>query len=518
MKKIELNAQEASIFKALLDFNEHTGRQTAYRVAGGWVRDRLLGLSSDDLDIALSDCTGKQFADAFVAYAKGNPTLRSQMGRVYVVSANADRSKHLETVGVEIFGQKIDFVNLRSETYGDSRIPTMEMGTAETDAQRRDLTVNSLYLNINTGEIEDHVGGLKDLENMVLRTPLDPRNTFLDDPLRVLRAVRFFSRFEDATLSQDILDAMALPEVQDAFKSKVSAERAAPEILKLLAGKRPVAAFRVLFDTGFDKAMFVGEYMEGVDLRIEQKNRHHRFTVLEHTLQVMENIDRLLKGESDQVRTRMLLAALFHDFGKAVPGIAKPKVSDPNQMAYKGHEDVSAVIAEAWMKAIGIPKEERDFVVRVVEMHMRVHTESWSKRSIGKFIRDSEIPGQDPVWKYVHLHGVADAQAKGTGDPKAETEQKMGFLRQFEEFRAALGKDKVPKPMVNGFLLMSMFPDIKPNKVVILGDSKKNFISFISDRLLDEQADGKVADKDQAIVFVESMRGEVESLFKAFGL
>lgn len=513
--KILLTQQEQRIFAIILEVSRKMN--TTARVCGGWVRDRIIGKQSDDIDIALSSITGKKFEVALRQYGVSHP--EASIGKSYVIAENIEKSKHLETIAIEIEGIKIEFVNLRSEEYGDSRIPTMTIGTPQQDAERRDLTINALFFNIATGEVEDYVGGLKDLETMTLRTPLNAKKTFLDDPLRVLRAVRFFSKFADATLSQDILDAMSLTEVQEAFKNKVSAERASPEILKMLDGKRPVEAFRRIFETGFDKALFATDMMNGVDLRVEQKNRHHRFTILEHTLRVMENVDALMKDESPQTRGRMLLAALFHDFGKAVPGIAKPKTSDPNQMTYKGHEDESAKIAEEYLKAIGVPKEDRDFINKVVLMHMRVHADSWSKRSIGKFIKESEIAGQEnvPVWRYVHLHGIADAQAKGTGDPEAETARKFVFLKQFEDFRVSLGKDNSPKPILNGFDLMQLFSSLKPSKTVVFKcedkEFRKNFIVFISDKLLDEQAEGRVCDKEQAEAFVQTVRAEVESIY-----
>jgi hypothetical protein len=208
----------------------------------------------------------------------------------------------------------------------------------------------------------------------------------------------------------------------------------------------------------------------------------------------------------------MLLAALFHDFGKAVPGIGKPKENDPTEFSYLGHEEESAKFADEWMKSVGIPQADRDFVCKVVALHMRSHVDSWSPRSIGRFMRECLIPGQEsvPVWKYVILHGIADTLAKGTGDMEAEVFLKREHLAKFENFKAKLGKDvNAPKPLLNGFELMKMFPGLKPNRIV----DKKNFIAFIGERLLDEQAAGGVDGKDDAMRYVESIRQEVESTF-----
>jgi tRNA nucleotidyltransferase (CCA-adding enzyme) len=131
------------------------------------------------------------------------------------VAANPEQSKHLETGTTRIMGLECDFVGLRSETYADSRIPDqVQLGTPEEDAARRDLTINSLFYNVHSRQVEDFTqSGLSDLENRIARTPLPPIQTFEDDPLRVLRCIRFASRF-DLTIAQEITEAIKLSEVQ----------------------------------------------------------------------------------------------------------------------------------------------------------------------------------------------------------------------------------------------------------------------------------------------------------------
>ena len=132
-----------------------------------------------------------------------------------VIKANSEKSKHLETATIKVDGQEIDLVNLRSEKYAeDSRVPTIEMGTPEEDALRRDLTFNSLFYNINEAKVEDFTGkGIDDLREGICRTPLPPVQTFLDDPLRVLRAIRFANRFEFEVVPE-LIAAAKLPEVK----------------------------------------------------------------------------------------------------------------------------------------------------------------------------------------------------------------------------------------------------------------------------------------------------------------
>jgi len=155
----------------------------------------VLGLESDDIDIAIDDKTGVQFSDELAEYLK--ETKGETLKHLGVIKKNPDQSKHLETVTMTLCGRSIDFVNLRSETYEiDSRIPGVQFGTPKQDAERRDITINALFYNINEDRVEDLTGlGLDDLKNKLVRTPLPPHTTFTDDPLRVLRVIRFATRF-----------------------------------------------------------------------------------------------------------------------------------------------------------------------------------------------------------------------------------------------------------------------------------------------------------------------------------
>ncbi|PIL30885.1 hypothetical protein GSI_07054 [Ganoderma sinense ZZ0214-1] len=187
---------------------EAEGVQTSCRIAGGWVRDKLLGSQCNDIDIALENMMGVAFAEHFVAFCS---TKNLVVKNVAKIESNPDQSKHLETARTTILGIELDFVNLRSEEYAEnSRIPTqVAFGTPLQDAVRRDITINALFYNVHTRLVEDHTGkGLDDLKTGTVRTPLSPRETFTDDPLRVLRCIRFASRF----------GFFMVPELQDAAK------------------------------------------------------------------------------------------------------------------------------------------------------------------------------------------------------------------------------------------------------------------------------------------------------------
>lgn len=233
------------------------------RIAGGWVRDKLLGLPSHDLDVSLSSMTGHHFALFLKAYLESEVFPRTPLARemqeaapshvrishIGKIAANPEQSKNLETATARVLGFDLDFVNLRKEVYeGTHRIPIMSFGTPLEDAMRRDMTVNALFYNVHTAAIEDWTQhGLADLRDGIVRTPMDPTATFTDDPLRILRCVRFGSRFGYA-IHPDILAALAAPAspLHAALASKVSRERVGIEVDKMLSGRDPRYALQLL--------------------------------------------------------------------------------------------------------------------------------------------------------------------------------------------------------------------------------------------------------------------------------
>jgi tRNA nucleotidyltransferase (CCA-adding enzyme) len=191
--------------------HNHLRNKIEIRIAGGWVRDKILQQESHDIDVTLNCMSGHAFATLVQAYLVAQASFAipntdnntvsppSLTPKIAVISANAAQSKHLETATMKILGMDIDFTNLRAEELyqADSRIPTTQLGTPKEDAYRRDFTVNSLFYNIQTQQIEDWTGrGVQDLlYHKQLVTPLNAHITFSDDPLRVLRAIRFSARY-----------------------------------------------------------------------------------------------------------------------------------------------------------------------------------------------------------------------------------------------------------------------------------------------------------------------------------
>lgn len=479
---IQLTDQEQRIFDLLRKVVQSKAPKTTLRVAGGWIRDKILGLESNDIDIAVDNMTGEEFA-------------RLLPGKVSVVEANPDQSKHLATAMVRIEGLPIDFVNLRTETYADSRIPEMEFGTPEEDAFRRDLTINAMFYNINTGEIEDFVGGMEDLKNNIARTPLDPIQTFMDDPLRILRAIRFASRF-NLKVDEKLIRAAQLPEVQEAFRTKISHERIWAELagkkdgnkykLGLLNGPNPVLAVSLLKEMSFMELIFdpTQEEMEAlgytdpmVPWDTDQDSAYHEFTIWNHTLQVLTNLVERNKFRSDVDPWTALvlnLTALLHDIGKRYKGIQSR--NSIGRTSYKKHEEVSAKIVEVVLTRMKAPSDIIERVSALIDRHLRPHNlqAEGTPRGCRKFARDFDD------WNFSIDVAIADNLGKKHFTP----EETQAEVELYEQLRIKIKNSmptgdstKLPRP-INGHDLIS--EGFKP------GPLMGQIMATIDDALLDD--------------------------------
>lgn len=297
--RIELTDDENELFELLREVTHETNLGSTLRVAGGWVRDKLLAtpefqrhssvdeyssqvrltkkfqrnpsqasmgrqgtkvvIEDDyqpvDIDIALDDMLGREFADYLNEFLSQHGKDTVSVG---VVLKNPEKSKHLETATMKVGSFWIDFVNLRAEEYTqDSRIPDMmRIGTPSEDAFRRDLTINSLFYNINSQQVEDFTGnGFDDLKRGAVATPLAPLTTLLDDPLRVLRAVRFAARLR-FTMDPSLIKAAMDVKVRNALAQKVSRERVGGEVDLMLRSPDPVGAMRLLINLHLVETVF----------------------------------------------------------------------------------------------------------------------------------------------------------------------------------------------------------------------------------------------------------------------
>ncbi|KAA0031671.1 putative CCA tRNA nucleotidyltransferase 2 [Cucumis melo var. makuwa] len=308
---IELTETEEKIFHRLLGTLRHFNLQTQLRVAGGWVRDKLLGKDCYDIDIALDNMLGSEFVDKVREYLL---TVGEEAQGVAVIPCNPDQSKHLETARMRIFDMWIDFVNLRCEEYSENRrIPTKQkFGTAEEDAYRRDLTINSLFYNINLSIVEDFTKrGISDLKFGKIVTPLPAKATFMDDPLRVLRAIRFCARFE-FTLDEELKEAAACEEVKAALAAKISRERIGVEIDLMIAGNQPVKAMSYISDLTLFWTVFT--LPSNTEPEISEVCNRLCIACLDATWNLIQHINCFTF--SDEQKRLSLYASLFLPFRK----------------------------------------------------------------------------------------------------------------------------------------------------------------------------------------------------------
>ena len=323
-------------------------------VVGGYVRDHLLGRSQPDLDVVAEEGGARQLAERFAELAgAGPPVIFERYG----------------TAQVTLAGHLVEFVSARSESYAtDSRKPNVRPATLEQDLRRRDFTINTLLMDFD-GNIEDRLGtGRADLESHLLRTPADPIQTFSDDPLRMLRAVRFAAQlgFE---LAPDLMPAMRQLSGRLA-PPVVSVERIAEELCKMLESERPRLALELL-DAGGLLEVVLPEVTAGKGV---EQGGYHTHDVFGHTLLAVGLTPPDLVAR---------LAALLHDVGK--PATATP------DGAFTGHEEVGAGIARGALERLRFSQRAIDEVVTLVRLHLRpvYYRSEWSDGAVRRLARDA---------------------------------------------------------------------------------------------------------------------------------
>jgi putative nucleotidyltransferase with HDIG domain len=322
-------------------------------VIGGWVRDLLLQRPCKDIDIVAIK-RSRPGPDEKVGIALAERVAR-KLGPGHQVNV----FRNFGTAQVVEGEYDIEFVGARKESYrSESRKPIVEDGTLKDDQDRRDFTINALAISLNAenyGELIDPFGGIKDLEAKIIRTPLDPGITYSDDPLRMMRAVRFSSQL-GFTIERSSLEAITLNKERIRI---VSRERITDELNKIILSPVPSAGFKLLFDTGLLKLIFPQMVLlHGVDV---VKGRGHKDNFY-HTLQVLDNI---CPNTSD---LWLRWAAVLHD-------IAKPQTKrfeEGHGWTFHGHEDKGARMVPRIFAELKLPLNEKmKYVQKLVLLHLR---------------------------------------------------------------------------------------------------------------------------------------------------
>ena len=448
---------DKEIFHKISDAADSLGLECY--VVGGYVRDLFLERPSNDIDVVVVG-SGIKVADA----------LRRSLGR----KAHISVFRNFGTAQVKYKGTEVEFVGARRESYTrGSRKPIVEDGTLEDDQNRRDFTINALAVCLNKdrfGELVDPFDGVYDMEDGIIRTPLDPDITFSDDPLRMLRCIRFATQL-NFFIEEETFDALQ----RNADRIKIiSGERVEEELNKIMMTKTPSKGLVDLQRCGL--LPLIMPELSALDI-IETKNGRAHKNNFYHTLEVLDNVSR----RSDNLWLRW--AALMHDIGKA-----RSKRWDPIAgWTFHNHNFIGAKMVPEIFRRMKLPMDAKmKYVQKLVDLHMRpiaIADDVVTDSAVRRLINDA---GDD----------IDDLMILCEADITSKNQvRKQQFLENFRMVREKLTdlkeKDfkRLLQPVIDGNEIMEMF-HLKPSREVgTLKQTLKNAV-----------LDNKVANEREALM------------------
>ena len=426
-------------------------------LVGGYVRDIFLERPTNDIDVVVVG-SGIEVAKALQKKLGNNPKTGRPRAHLAVY-------RNFGTAQVKYHDTEVEFVGARRESYDrNSRKPVVEDGTLEDDQNRRDFTINAMAVCLNAsrfGELVDPFDGIYDLEDGIIRTPLDPDITFSDDPLRMMRCVRFSAQLK-FFIDDETFDALS----RNAERIKiVSGERIADELNKIMKTAQPSRGFVELQRCGL--LQLIIPELAALDIVETRNGRAHKNNFY-HTLEVVDNVAR----KSDNLWLRW--AALFHDIGKTKSKRWEPAIG----WTFHNHNYVGAKMIPAIFRRMKLPMDSKmKYVEKLVDLHMRpiaIADEIVTDSAVRRLMNDA---GDD----------IDDLMTLCEADITSKNEvRKKQFLENFRMVREKLADLKerdykrLLQPVIDGNEIMEMF-DMKPCREV--GQLKQ----YLKDTVLDNR-------------------------------